>query len=670
MEIFIKCLNFTITSKMRTKSFALMFAGMFIIAFALGLAGATAEFVDNTLGIPITTLNYGNVNQGQSATVSFKICDGNGISCTDVNTDALANLVFNTPITFTSGSNTFTSNAVVGTVSTLTDDTTSNTMSLTITVPSDKKGIFTGTLILSGDEPSGTSFTTNPSLVLSVDVKDVTAPAITITGSNPAYVLIGQAYTDAGATALDATDGTVVASTLSNNVNVLTEGVYSIVYTAQDSSGNVATATRAVIVTNSFCPVSSNSTSLDLNVDIANKGQGDDGAWQPLDIIEIEVEFNNNRASSNGAYDLNDLTFELGIFDSTGKNVAGDMIWISEDSEKFEFGDVDEGDDAKHTFILKVNPEEELDGDFELKIKAYPAGDESTTCISDSSDLTSFGASKYFASISIDLASDENAVVVDEENLPLPALAQCGQAVTFSANVWNVGKKDFEDQIMITLFNSELGISENKTITGDFDQGEMTQVTFKFDVPVGMEEKIYNLDMRTYYDWDADKSKYDEVSEETFNFPLTISGKCVPPQLTISASLESGGKAGEKLVVKSTITNTGTEQESYTFAVSEYSDWASDAKINNTLTLAAGQSGDIWITLDVAKKVSGDKTFNIQASSSDGELLKTQPVQVGIEGRQGLNLSDSDSLVAILIALISAIVIAIIIVLIVKASKK
>ncbi len=260
-------------------------------------------------------------------------------------------------------------------------------------------------------------------------------------------------------------------------------------------------------------------------------------------------------------------------------------------------------------------------------------------------------------------------MVVDEETLPLPAAAQCVQKVTFSANVWNIGDKDFEDQIMVTLFNSELGISENKTIVGDLDQGETTQVTFTFNIPAGVEEKIHNLGMRTYYDWNSDKSRYDEVSKDIFIFPLTVSGNCVPPQLTISASLESGGKSGEPLVVKSTITNTGNEETTYSFAVSGYSDWASNAKINSTLTLAPGQSGSIWITLDVDKKASGDQTFNIEASS-EGELLKTQPVQVGIEGKQGLSFSDSDSLVAILIALISAIVIAIIIVLIVKASRR
>ena len=514
----------------------------------------------------------------------------------------------------------------------------------------------------------GLQTTNNPTAA--VLILDTTKPVISITGSNPAYVALSGTYTDAGATATDNYDSTLAITSVST-VNTAIAGTYIVTYTAQDSSANQAvTKTRTVVVYSNFCAAGSSDTDLALSVDIKNKGNGEDDEWQPLDTIEVEVEFDNNKVSSNGLYDLNDLTFEIGIFNGAGQNVAGDMIWISEDEDKFEFGDVDEGDDAKHVFEFRVNPAEfSADGNYKVKIKAFPSGQESTYCIAQSSDLTSFGASKYDADVSINLPGDDEAVVVDEAALPLPAVAQCEDEVTFSADIWNIGDKDFEDQIMITLYNSELGISENKTITGDLDQGETTQVTFTFEVPAGIDEKIYSLDMRTYYDWDADNSEYDEVSKNTFVLPLTISGNCIPAQLTIFASLESGGKAGEPLVVKSTITNTGDEETTYAFAVSGYSNWASSAKINSTLTLAAGQSGDVWVTLDVDKKTSGDQTFNIEASS-EGELLKTQPVQVGIEGRQGFNLSDSDSLVAILIALISAIVIAIIIVLIVKASRK
>ena len=146
---------------------------------------------------------------------------------------------------------------------------------------------------------------------ITVTKVDTTKPVITLVGSNPQYVLLGQTYTELGATALDNYDGVLtVTNIVSSTVNTLVEGTYSVTYNRMDSSTNAAnTVTRTVIVAKPFCPISSNSTNLDLNVGISNKGQGEDDELLTLDNIEIEVEFNNNRASSNGAFDINDLTF-------------------------------------------------------------------------------------------------------------------------------------------------------------------------------------------------------------------------------------------------------------------------------------------------------------------------------------------------------------------------
>ena len=644
---------------MRQKSLILMIASIFAMVFVLGFLSATLTFTN--VVVPTSANDASGTFQ-----ITFDLTNNDIFTSLSWTSSTLTSIAMPTGGDGDPVVNFNVASIADGTSSSVTVPVIA-TVTYTNTYGGPTSQIDLNTVVIYTDS-LGLQTTNNPTAA--VLILDTTKPVISITGSNPAYVTLSGTYTDAGATATDNYDSTLAITSVST-VNTAIAGTYIVTYTAQDSSANQAvTKTRTIIVYDNFCAAGSSDTDLALSVDIKNKGNGEDDEWQPLDTIEVEVEFDNNKVSSNGLYDLNDLTFEIGIFNGAGQNVAGDMIWISEDEDKFEFGDVDEGDDAKHVFEFRVNPAEfSADGNYKVKIKAFPSGQESTYCIAQSSDLTSFGASKYDADVSINLPGDDEAVVVDEAALPLPAVAQCEDEVTFSADIWNIGDKDFEDQIMITLYNSELGISENKTITGDLDQGETTQVTFTFEVPAGIDEKIYSLDMRTYYDWDADNSEYDEVSKNTFVLPLTISGNCIPAQLTIFASLESGGKAGEPLVVKSTITNTGDEETTYAFAVSGYSNWASSAKINSTLTLAAGQSGDVWVTLDVDKKTSGDQTFNIEASS-EGELLKTQPVQVGIEGRQGFNLSDSDSLVAILIALISAIVIAIIIVLIVKASRK
>jgi len=76
---------------------------------------------------------------------------------------------------------------------------------------------------------------------------DTIAPVITVLGNNPEFVQAGQAYVDAGATALDNVDG-VVAVTITGVVNTALAGVYTLTYTATDVATNSTTATRSVKV--------------------------------------------------------------------------------------------------------------------------------------------------------------------------------------------------------------------------------------------------------------------------------------------------------------------------------------------------------------------------------------------------------------------------------------
>ncbi len=74
-----------------------------------------------------------------------------------------------------------------------------------------------------------------------------TAPVITIIGDKNFIIDQGATYVDAGATATDDVD-TVVNVVTTGDVDTATPGVYVITYTATDSSGNTATATRNVTV--------------------------------------------------------------------------------------------------------------------------------------------------------------------------------------------------------------------------------------------------------------------------------------------------------------------------------------------------------------------------------------------------------------------------------------
>ena len=96
----------------------------------------------------------------------------------------------------------------------------------------------------STDDSSGVSTTTPP---VATSTPDTTPPVITLNGSNPVNLTVGDSYADAGATATDNVDGTDPVTT-AGSVDTTTAGVYTITYSASDAAGNTATATRTVNV--------------------------------------------------------------------------------------------------------------------------------------------------------------------------------------------------------------------------------------------------------------------------------------------------------------------------------------------------------------------------------------------------------------------------------------
>ena len=87
-----------------------------------------------------------------------------------------------------------------------------------------------------------------------VQVRDTLAPTITVVGANPLTLQCGSTFTDPGATAIDACDGSLQV-TATGNVNANQVGSYQITYTARDAAGNTGTATRTVNVVDTTPPV-------------------------------------------------------------------------------------------------------------------------------------------------------------------------------------------------------------------------------------------------------------------------------------------------------------------------------------------------------------------------------------------------------------------------------
>ncbi len=441
--------------------------------------------------------------------------------------------------------------------------------------------------------------------------------------------------------------------TMTTDADDLELGTNSVTITA--TSGDVS-ATGNVSIEKSFCDYD-NKGELEINIkDISNDGFsnkkfGDDDEWFPLEEIEVEVEIENT-----GNHDIDDIEVVWGLYDEDAKE------WIIEEEES----DFNLADGKEKTLILNFKLDDvdefENNGDYVFYVKAtgkIDANDETydgdDTCASDSERKN--------------IIIESDFVVIDE--VEFPETVQCGSEVQILADVWNIGDDD-QDDIEIYVVNAELGINEKIEIDdiNAFDN-EKLEVTIK--IPQGMDEKWYTL---TFYVYDEDNDLYETDHDDDkaeFRIPIQVLGNCeVESTALVSPVLESGGKAGEKLVVKATITNTGNELVNYVLSATE-TDWASAVEFGETaIVLGAGESKDVLVTLDVNKDVSGDKVFNINVLNSDGELITKQPVSVLIEKSSGFNFEGliQDNWYLWVIGAVNIILVIIIILVAVRVARK
>lgn len=88
-----------------------------------------------------------------------------------------------------------------------------------------------------------------------INVNDVSAPVITLLGSNPLNLFVNDPYVEAGATALDDIDEDVtLLIETDGSINTSIKGIQYISYSVTDSSGNTANISRTVNVIDNINP--------------------------------------------------------------------------------------------------------------------------------------------------------------------------------------------------------------------------------------------------------------------------------------------------------------------------------------------------------------------------------------------------------------------------------
>lgn len=389
-------------------------------------------------------------------------------------------------------------------------------------------------------------------------------------------------------------------------------------------------ASRQISFLQSFCKDGEKGDLVIRDVNINNEGDGNDDEWELLDDIEIEVEVENE-----GSDDIDDVILEIGLFDSSGDNVIDDLEFESIDDEEVELGNLNEDEKESHVFRFQV-PADFEDGGYKLAIKAYSDDlGESNVCTDTSRDLDN----EFFHSIDVDRETDEGRFIAFDNIIVRPEQATCGDSVEVRMDVVNIGDED-QDQVKVNLVSSDLNLDMSREIRNDLDRGDKQSISFTFVVPQGLEDKGYALELDAEYDFR--REVYREQSDEKTRFPINVVGCGAPiageDEVVISAFLDSDARAGQELIVKSIITNLGTEEKSFIISASGFEAWANlDSISSRLLDLNSGESEEVAFSFSVNKDVEGQRSFLIEARS--GDKIETREVAVNIQGAGGSGIT-------------------------------
>lgn len=515
-------------------------------------------------------------------------------------------------------------------------------------------------LLLTADK---TKITTNENVTLTVENTGNTQLNVVLASSGD----FGMTIASPSSFILDAGKSIGrIATPTGGDLSGLKFGDHTVTISATDSSKQVQSNVE-ITFTKSFCKSGETNSNLTITKTRIDTDGEDDKTWKPLDTITVEVDVKNE-----GDKNIRGVFVVLGLFDSEGKDRSGDLDFINDEEEKIDIGTI--SDDSKETATFEFKVPVDMDtGDYKLAVKAYSDDlGESKECVSESDSFDN----NLYEDISIETETDSDKFIVFDniEVNPSSGDVTCGDQVTVTADVYNIGDDD-EDQVNVILSNSELDLKEEKVIKS-LDQGDSSKVTWNFIVPNGVQNKMYPLNFDAQYDYR--NGVYRESSSRTTSgVSITITGcsEAVTPTTgkiaTISASLGSDAQAGKELLVKATVTGLIDGGADYVVTASDFESWATLNSISERLIhLNKGESKDITLSLNVNKDVTGEQSFVIQALSADKTVTQEIAVNIaiGTGTSTGLNLGGNNLIW--IIGIINVVLIILIIIVAARISRR
>ncbi|MCH3881374.1 immunoglobulin-like domain-containing protein [Tenacibaculum aquimarinum] len=220
--------------------------------------GATAsDNLDGDLTTSIVVTGTVNSSVVGTYTLNYNVSDAAGNTATQVSRTVNVNAVADTtaPIITLNGSSTMNLNvgdSFTDPGATATDNVDGDlTSSIVVTGTVNTALAGTYTLNYNVSDTAGNAATqVSRTVNVNEPVADTTAPVITLNGSSTINLIVGDSFTDPGATATDNVDGDLTSSiVVTGTVNTASAGMYTLNYNVSDAAGNAATqVTRTVNV--------------------------------------------------------------------------------------------------------------------------------------------------------------------------------------------------------------------------------------------------------------------------------------------------------------------------------------------------------------------------------------------------------------------------------------
>ena len=519
--------------------------------------------------------------------------------------------------------------------------------------------------------PSSGTLSVSSNQVLTNVTTESSDPAnITVTLTSPSISSAGSSVTFAflSTFALNSTTSQRQISLTSSGLSTLAPGSYSGSLIASGTNGTVFAnnGTFDVTVNKGYCSNDSQGGNLTIrSFKVTNNGVGTSSSWKLLDDVTVEVKIKNADNS-----DVNGVQLKIALIDpNTGKDVLGDMNFVTKDDQQVDLGDFGTGDEQTYDFEFKVPADFNTGSNYKLVVKAYSSDrGENKEC----SDVDSSGTLELKTVDVVRQSGNDKKIAFD--NIDKLSSVTCGDTVNLGFDAVNVGSGTRNSQTQIDITSPVLGINTVQLIKQDLSEGDRRRVNVAFTVP-NVKNGLYQIALGADYDYS--NGIYQHSLSDSILVPIQVIG-CAPvtPVSIIGVSAvaaDSGAKAGDQVTIQSTVTNTGNSTAQFIIGASGYDSWATLNPITDRIvTLAAGQSKAVSITLNTNKAAAGAQTLSVDIVSGEQTASKTVSVTLA-KSASGLSmLTDSLQGNAMLwvIALINVILVIVIIIVAVKVARR